>query len=568
MRILAALECLGCNAHLGSWNFVSRRRVSGVENRLMRPSISAATDNDTALALWPTPGVAARDHEVEVKFSTDIAGLKEVSQSPILATATAFSAQDLRTVYFDTAANDLWNHGMVLRLRTINGTDAVLCLKSTSAKAANPFCRREIEVPSPELQPNLGLFDRKLASALKRASRGRPLQAKFETRVRRETAAIKVADAVIEIALDAGKIVIGEQKLDLSEVELELKSGEESALYDLALQLADAHPLRLDFISKGQKGFLACTGQLPGVFEAPAHNLGPRATVDDAARLVLSNTLGQFAGNWAAARETDNAEAIHQMRVAMRRLRSGLKMFKEDVASPQFDAFRADAKRIASALGPARDCDVFQHKLLQGPLAQADRPSACAQLLAAVESRRAAAYEVARAILDARETTLFVLRAQKFLAGSGGRRGVPEDDPKSAERPARAFAKATLKRLHAHAAKRAEGYPHIAEEARHKLRIALKELRYGAEFLGGVFGRRRKVKSYIGRVAALQDGLGAQIDIASARHLLDSLVETHGPELDRAAAYILGWLARDASLAESTLGKSWKALKHTDVFWR
>ena len=75
---------------------------------------------------------------------------------------------------------------------------------------------------------------------------------------------------------------------------------------------------------------------------------------------VLSNTLRHFVANWAAIREAEDPTAIHQMRVALRRMRAALAMFKRALPCSEFDLLREEAKQIASALGPARDCDVFR----------------------------------------------------------------------------------------------------------------------------------------------------------------------------------------------------------------
>ena len=111
---------------------------------------------------------------------------------------------------------------------------------------------------------------------------------------------------------------------------------------------------------------------------------------------VISNTLWHFVANWAALRGAQDPDAIHQMRVALRRMRAALAMFKRALPCSEFDFLRGEAKRIASALGPARECDVFRETAEGGPLAHPDRPENCNTLLAAIEERRIAAYEDAR----------------------------------------------------------------------------------------------------------------------------------------------------------------------------
>ena len=91
------------------------------------------------------------------------------------------------------------------------------------------------------------------------------------------------------------------------------------------------------------------------------------ATLDDAVEVVISSALCQFVANWPAMTETQHPESIHQMRVALRRLRTALAFFDRVLPCAEFRVFRAEAKRIASALGPARNWDAFRELVEDGP---------------------------------------------------------------------------------------------------------------------------------------------------------------------------------------------------------
>ncbi len=116
------------------------------------------------------------------------------------------------------------------------------------------------------------------------------------------------------------------------------------------------------------------------------------ATLDDAVTAIISNTLAHFVANWACLRETDEPESIHQMRIALRRMRCGLSIFKRALPNAGFGALRDDAGRLASAFGPVRNADAIRISVLQGPLASADCPENCDALRAILEKRRVAAY--------------------------------------------------------------------------------------------------------------------------------------------------------------------------------
>jgi len=502
--------------------------------------------------------------EIEIKFRTDIAGLKQILNSPAFAPPAAVHEQILRSYYFDTSLGDLHKQSIALRIRRRGRGGAILGVKAKRSTSEGPFSRTEIEVRSPSLRPDLMLFDADTAAELGRLVEGRPLELQFETRIRRRTVLLKQGHSQVELACDDGRIVAGDQSAALAEVELELKSGEESDLYDLAMTLAGEFPLRLDFTSKAERGFCVSTGESAPIARATAIEYGDDATLDDAVVAVISNALAQFVGNWDALRTTDRASAVHQARVALRRLRAALKMFQRELSCPQFAALRTEARRIASAFGPTREYDAFLASATKGPLAHADRPTEFEALLAVVENRRAEAYRDVRALVDEAETTRFVLEVRNFLARRAWRNALTGPQLTLLAGPAETFASEALGRLHARVLKRGKNLAELSDEARHELRIALKNLRYSAEFFGSLFDDRRRIKRYVATASALQGLLGAHNDVVSARRLLDDLPA----EMERTSGFILGWYARQMSLSDAELIEAWKKFKKADAFWR
>lgn len=528
---------------------------------------------DKPEARAPSPGRAAgadasrNNQEIEIKFTTDTQGFKAALQSELFASAPAFQTRKLRSVYFDTAEGDLRKNGITLRSRMTGRAANVLNMKSVETAAGGPFLRTEIEVKSPDFSPNLSLFDEDTAYALSRIVGNRPLDAQFETLVKRSAAIVDFGQSRIEVAFDEGSVIFGEKRVPLMEVELELKSGVEADLYGLAVRLAEEFPLRLDFVSKAEKGFRAVRKENATHVNAQPIPFSADATLDRAVTAVISNTLLHFVSNWAALRDAGSPESIHQMRVALRRMRSGLAMFKRVLPCPEFDSLRTEAKRIATALGPARECDAFRQAAEQGPLLCPERPDSCALLLTALESKRMGALVGAHALIEERGTTLFVLKAQSFLARQAWRNGLSEDELGKLTNPAKEFAASTLERLNARALKRGVALPDIPDAERHELRIALKNLRYAGEFFRDMFGRRRKKETYLGCVSELQDLLGTHNDVVAARQLLNDLIARHGTGLETATGFILGWNAFSAQLADGKLRKSWKAFRRADLFW-
>jgi triphosphatase len=449
--------------------------------------------------------------------------------------------------------------GIILRIRKSGDDVPVLGMKAPGAAGDGPFQRKEVEVNSPSLKPNLALFDKTTEKFLTRIIKGQPLAAKFKMEFRRQSGRVTSGSSVIEIAVDQGHISRGKWPMPLAEVELELVSGKMPDLLDLGIKLAKDFSLRLDFVSKSEKGFRGLLEEKPAPVKATSIKSKALATFDEAVTAIISNTLAQFTANWAGLRETDEPEAIHQMRIGLRRMRCALSIFKRALPDAGFEALRVDAGRLAKAFGPVRNADAIRISVLQGPLASADCPGNSDVLRGTMEKRRIAAYAAARSEIESLAATLFVLNVQSLLARDDWREG---GKPKMA---AWKFFKAALSRLRARVLKRAKTAG-VSDQARHKLRIALKNLRYGVDFLD-LFGNGKRRRAYKKQMSALQDLLGMRNDIVVAKTYLKELRAESGPEVEQILEFIRGWYARDATTADQEISKAIKKFKRMEPFW-
>ena len=310
---------------------------------------------------------------------------------------------------------------------------------------------------------------------------------------------------------------------------------------------------------------MLAAGDCPMPVRAEALQFLADPMLDDVVEIVIASALGQFVANWPAMAETHHRELIHQMRVALRRLRTALAFFDRALPCAEFKLFRVEAKQIASTLGPARNWDAFQELVEEGPLTHYARDEGFEALLTAVEERRLAAYAIAQEVIDDPSTTRFVLKLRAFLAHRAWRSALSGAELLRLTEPARLFAGETLERLHKRALKRGRRLPQKPPEERHEVRIALKNIRYTAEFFSLFFGGARP---YIRAVAQLQAGLGAFNDEASATHLLWDVEEAAGPQAAKAVGIVLGWCGRGTVTADDNLRKAWKSFRLTRPFWR
>jgi len=247
-----------------------------------------------------------------------------------------------------------------------------------------------------------------------------------------------------------------------------------------------------------------------------------------------------------------------------RRLRSALSLLRPIAPSSTLEALRADAEWAATALGDARGWDVFLTETLP------EAAAGCAnngwdRLKDAAEALRAQAYVQVHETLSAERYTRFQLMLgawieRKAWQANGGGSIARLDEPTAS------FAARTLSERHRKVLKRGRDFRHLTAEARHKLRLAVKKLRYEADFFLTALGHRRIGKHYLRRLGELQDQLGRYNDMVVTEHFVERLVEVPLEGSARqAAGIILGWQARKLITSVPTTLAAWRTFCEAEL---
>ena len=319
----------------------------------------------------------ARAVETELKFQVPPAQGSALRRA--VATASARTVR-LQAFYADTPDHRLAAAGLALRLRK----EGRLWVQTLKGRGDGLMRRLEHEVRLP-LQTGAPALDpqRHAGSAAGDAlalalGDGAELHTLYGTDIRRLHRRVRHGGALIEIAYDHGRIVAGGRAVAVNEIEFELVSGPPAALPALAARWAARFGLWWDVRTKSERGFRLALGQdlVPavkaGVAELPA-DAGP----GDAWAAVLHSALAQALPNAAEiAAGTDAPEHLHQLRVALRRLRSALRWFaawSSDAAAAH--ALESEWREPFRRLGAARDADVLTHSLQPAWRRPARRPS-------------------------------------------------------------------------------------------------------------------------------------------------------------------------------------------------
>lgn len=197
-----------------------------------------------------------------------------------------------------------------------------------------------------------------------------------------------------------------------------------------------------------------------------------------------------------------NSEALHQARVAMRRLRSALTLFRPAIADGEFEQIRDALRSFTAELGDSRNLDV----LLQPDLPERERER--------LERKRECAYD---SLIAAMESPCFRLLMLDLAAWT--ELGEWRRNP-IAGTPLEPFLNRRIHRLWKRVA-RARRLGAMDEGQQHRLRIGIKKLRYGLEFAAALHRQERgRQRKFAKALKEIQEVLGYFHDHAVARMML------------------------------------------------
>lgn len=503
--------------------------------------------------------------EIELKLALPPMQATRLKRHLLLAGAGRPLRRRLVSVYFDTPELDLMHAQAALRVRRM-GRGWVQTVKIGGGSAGGLHQRPEWETPTAGEAPEPERFDASAVRDLLTPARLARLRPVFETHFWRDAWVLSVAGgSSVEVALDQGEVSGGGRSQPICEVELELKSGHPSALYDLALALAADFDLRPDPVSKAERGYALFQNLHPQPVKAAPVGLQPGMQVADVFVAVMQSGLQQFTANLAGLIADNDPEYLHQARVALRRLRSALSVFAPAVSCPELMALRETLRWLMDELAPARDWDVFVIDTLP-PLMSAIPSRPLQSLARDVRLRRDAARGGMIAAVSSRRLTHLLLEAGRMLLLRPWEQAVDRIGSAWQGTPATALAESVLDRRHHRLLRRGRHFVRLAPAERHLLRIAAKKQRYATEFFAELYPRKTAL-AYIQTLAAVQDGLGALNDIAVTGRLLDALRCSHAAGRAWACGAVQGWVESRSQARIAELELAWRRMKKARPFW-
>ena len=541
------------------------RQGAGIQSgsNVMRDSAKPgeATATDSALP----GGTASTGSELELKLFVDSDRLADFNDAPLIAASARVkhARKHLKAVYYDTPERVLWRNGLSFRVRQ-HGSQFLQTVKTEIED--NPLRRGEWEAAVASIAPDVALAMPFIPAKLRPDLKSRPLKAVFISDIHRHQRVVDLPSGTVEVAFDQGVLKSGDRSVPVSEIELELKRGSASAVYELALGLAEHGPVRPSIRSKAARGFDLAADRPPAAKKPRKLRLDPAIQLEDAFAAILRSCFGQVLQSLPAAEDGRNPEGIHQLRVALRRLRSVLALMRSAGSLSKVDPLRSEAKWLAQSLSAARDWDIFLTKTLPATAKACPSISGFDALAEGAEKHRSAAYRKVGVVLAGRRCAGFVLELGGWIEARGWRSDVAPDGLGHLAEPAIDFARRILPDHHVKVLKRGRHFKSLAVEERHRLRLAVKRLRYVCDFLLPLYGQRKFAKRFSERLEDLQEELGSFNDMSTTASFLAEL-EVECPGSAPAAAAITGWQARDMVGVETRLRDAWHAFTKTKPPW-
>lgn len=470
--------------------------------------------------------------------------------SPVLAARRNGRCRTSRiaTVWHDTAGGTLQSRGLALaeqaghwRLERLSPNGAAVWPPATAAPIL-----AEAASPGPLVEPILDPLTDKLVPVAAFTGTRRSFPLMFGN----EAASLDVLEGALRgVAQEkpAGRVQV---------------SGAPAGLTSFAAELAAETGLTVPRAGLAADAVAVAWGTTPAPRHIGAPDVPPGVTVADALRLIAGH-LADVILYWAPLAPDGRApEPVHQMRVAVRRLRAALSLFKRVSAGSALREVGQALKEPASYLGAARDWDVFLGGSGAAVRAAFPDEARIAGLLAAAARKRTASYTALRVYLESDAWRRLSLRLAMLPTVQPW---LDPDDPEQAAvlaAPAETHAGGALARVHRHLQAAGADLQTLPPADLHAVRKQAKKLRYASEFFAPLFPNKR-VKRFLEKLEDVQETFGTVND----GHVAASLMGQLGGDRAFATGVVQGYVAALSQKASSRAVKSWARYMQQETFW-
>ena len=474
--------------------------------------------------------MTTRPQDLRIKFELAPDEVARLQDHLGDATANKRSSRSdtLTSIYFDTDKLSLYEAGVSLRVRN-NGSGHHLQLVEFPNGATHYASDRiEWEGTVTSDQPDFALANGNAFPTILSEKVRNALKPVFKSRVKRTSHVVFRGASEIGVTIDDSKIDASPQSTAFSEVEIALKRGEPSELFQFIWMLDEAVPLRLAVEAEGARGYRLLRNEPEEIFKTEPIHLRVGMTSAEAFRVIAHSCLHQVAGNERAMCAGD-AAALHQMRIGFRRLRTALSVFTGFLTDSQIDTIKAEIRWMTGVLAPARDLDVFLAEVMLPLRREYREESGLLSLYRSYSAQRSKAYERVKQAANSVRFRALMLELAAWIETGPWTMNQNEPVRFARDRPIESFAVEELSRRRSKVKKQGKRLAGLEPSARHELRIRVKKLRYAAEFFSKLFpGKKQRKRELLTSLKKLQDALGDVNDVAVHAGLKGEIIGVKG----------------------------------------
>lgn len=299
----------------------------------------------------------------------------------------------------------------------------------------------------------------------------------------------------------------------------------------------------------------------------PAAPLSRQLSTDAAIVTLLAGCQSELVAAVRAALDRPAPDAIHALRVTLRRLRTALGLCRDWSGSDCFGTAEADARELASLLGGARNWDVLVTETLPRHAEALAGIVDLAPLVEAAQAARDTQYRRMLARLDGPLPPKLLL-GLALLVSDTPWRGPRGELRKRLAGPVTPRAAKALAHLQRRQLRRGKRLLQLSDRERHRLRISVKRHTYAMDMLEPLWSKPKRQQAYRRNVKALQTALGTLNDIETTRGLLDTLAaDLPAPALQRAIGAVLGGAAHEKREQLAALAPIWRHARSAKAYW-
>ena len=486
------------------------------------------------------------NQEIELKLRlVDSGSNQTIIDDPVLLDMRPGEARtvDYETTYYDTPDHRLARAHYSYRIRKA-GEEYTATVKEAVPDSGGLFQRREWERNLADGTPDLQVFaDQPDGLKLAEITGGEPLMAIFSTNFQRTAVEVTAEDgSMIEMAVDTGEIISGNQKEAFCEIELELKSGQPVALLKLAALISERYPLILEEKSKFLRG-LILSGLTPAEASPKFKFNKNKPWQDEYQKMLLFCLQDIISAQTLFLKLPEDVEAVHQLRVKIRQLRSLLSFIKPLLYEVEYLAAQEGLNNIIRPSAEIRQADVLLEEWRAVCLHHPELLKDQIALRRILRAERARAQSGFYRQIAAGMTTPILLRLWVWLLEPFWTPGSPADLDRFIVRRTKNWlgkVETGLKNMDV-----------IEQKDLHALRIQCKKLRYLLDGLAPVM--KKRYNRLLPDFKILQAKLGTVCDAQSEIAVLQKLMaKSRSKSLPFECGILIGWQinAADQLLAE------------------